>query len=163
MFATADVHYPRGSGARAALVLASGAAFSVLVSSKVVFVEHVAAYRPGEFYLRELPPLRALMTGISDVEMLVVDGYVTLDPDGRPGLGAYAHEEFGVPVIGVAKTAFKSATHAIPVLRGTATRPLYVRRSRRPTVASPPLNCLEVNASFPGSNPCAAPTMAFES
>jgi len=29
-------------------------------------------------------------------------------------------------VIGVAKTAFRSATHAAAVRRGTATRPLYV-------------------------------------
>jgi deoxyribonuclease V len=29
-------------------------------------------------------------------------------------------------VIGVAKTAFGTATHAIPVLRGTSARPLYV-------------------------------------
>jgi deoxyribonuclease V len=29
-------------------------------------------------------------------------------------------------VIGVAKTAFRSATHAVAVRRGVATRPLYV-------------------------------------
>ncbi|MDA0167933.1 hypothetical protein OJ998_02455 [Solirubrobacter taibaiensis] len=28
--------------------------------------------------------------------------------------------------MGVAKSAFRSATHAIPVLRGRSTRPLYV-------------------------------------
>ena len=44
-----------------------------------------------------------------------------------PGLGAHAHAEFGVPVIGVAKTVFRTATHAVPVLRGrNASRPLYV-------------------------------------
>ncbi len=31
-----------------------------------------------------------------------------------------------LPVIGVAKTPFRTATHAIEVIRGTATRPLYV-------------------------------------
>ena len=56
----------------------------------------------------------------------MVDGYVDLDPDGRPGLGAHVHAEFGVPVIGVAKTAFESATHAAQVLRGQSARPLYV-------------------------------------
>jgi deoxyribonuclease V len=55
-----------------------------------------------------------------------VDGYVDLDPGGRPGLGAHAHAEFGVPVIGVAKSRFATATHAVPVVRGGATRPLYV-------------------------------------
>jgi deoxyribonuclease V len=29
-------------------------------------------------------------------------------------------------VIGVAKTAFQAATHAMPVLRGTSARPLFV-------------------------------------
>jgi deoxyribonuclease V len=57
----------------------------------------------------------------------VVDGYVDLDPDGRPGLGAHVHAAFGgVPVVGVAKTAFGTATHAARVFRGQSTRPLYV-------------------------------------
>jgi deoxyribonuclease V len=37
--------------------------------------------------------------------LLVVDGFADLDPDGGPGLGAHAHAEFAVPVIGVAKSA----------------------------------------------------------
>jgi deoxyribonuclease V len=35
-------------------------------------------------------------------------------------------------VIGVAKTAFHSATHAIPVRRGSAIRPLYVTAAGLP-------------------------------
>ena len=58
--------------------------------------------------------------------LIVVDGYVDLDPDGRPGLGAHVHEEFGVPVVGVAKTAFAAATHAARVYRGQSGRPLFV-------------------------------------
>jgi len=49
-----------------------------------------------------------------------------LDPDGRPGLGAPAHTELGIPVIGVAKSAFRTATHAIPVRRGASARPVFV-------------------------------------
>jgi deoxyribonuclease V len=64
--------------------------------------------------------------------LLVIDGYADLDPDGRPGLGARARDEFGVPVIGVAKSAFRTATHAIPVLRGTSARPLYVTAAGMP-------------------------------
>jgi deoxyribonuclease V len=67
-----------------------------------------------------------LANAIAAVELLVIDGYVDLDPDGRPGLGAHAHEEFGVPVIGVAKTGFATAVHALPVLRGRSARPLFV-------------------------------------
>ena len=63
---------------------------------------------PGEFYLRELPPLRAVLEDLSGLGLLVVDGYADLDPSGRPGLGARAHAEFGLPVIGVAKSRFRS-------------------------------------------------------
>jgi deoxyribonuclease V len=126
MYAAVDVHYPPTGGARAALALASDAAFRTIVAEKTVFIDQVAPYQPGEFYRRELPPMRAVLAGVGDIGLLIIDGYVTLDPDGRPGLGAHAHEEFGVPVIGVAKTRFAPAVHAIPVVRGKATRPLYV-------------------------------------
>jgi deoxyribonuclease V len=62
----------------------------------------------------------------------VVNGYADLDSGGRPGLGAHAHAEFGIPVIGVAKTAFRTATHAVPVLRGTSARPLFVTAAGMP-------------------------------
>jgi deoxyribonuclease V len=125
-FAAADVHYPAAGGARAALVLAGDRAFAEIVAEKTAFVAYVAPYVPGQFLRRELPPLRAVLEAVTGIELLVIDGYVDLDPDGRPGLGAHAHAEFGFPVIGVAKTPFVTATHAIPVLRGRATRPLYV-------------------------------------
>ena len=64
--------------------------------------------------------------------LLVIDGYADLDPAGRPGLGVYAHRVFAVPVIGVAKSAFRTATHAVPVLRGTSARPLYVTAAGMP-------------------------------
>jgi len=95
-------------------------------------VADVAPYQPGQFYLRELPPLRAVLDGLSGLSLLVIDGYADLDPDGRPGLGARARDEFGVPVIGVAKTPFRTATHAIAVLRGTSARPLYVTAAGMP-------------------------------
>ena len=132
VFAAADVHYPQAGGARAALVLAADGRFATIVGERTALVPEVAPYRPGEFYLRELPALRAVLTGAGELALLVVDGYVDLDPAGRPGLGAYAHEEFGVPVIGVAKTAFRSASHAVPVLRGRSTRPLLVTAAGLP-------------------------------
>ena len=64
--------------------------------------------------------------------LLVIDGYADLDPAGRPGLGVYAYRVFAVPVIGVAKSAFRTATHAVPVLRGTSARPLYVTAAGMP-------------------------------
>ena len=134
--AAVDVHYLRTGGARAAAVLAADAAFAHVLAERTAMVARVPAYQPGEFYLRELPPLRAVLGDLSGLGLLVVDGYADLDPAGRPGLGAHAHAEFGIPVIGVAKSRFRTATHAVPVLRGSSVRPLFVTaagdaRSRR--------------------------------
>jgi deoxyribonuclease V len=126
VFVAADVHYLASGGARAAAVVAADAAFSLLAADGIALVPDVEPYQPGRFSLRELPPLRAVLDGLDQMALLIVDGYADLDPDGRPGLGARAREEFGVPVIGVAKSAFRTATHAIAVLRGTSARPLYV-------------------------------------
>jgi deoxyribonuclease V len=128
----ADVHYLRTGGARAAAVVAADAAFSQVLAERTAVVPEVPPYHPGEFYRRELPPLRAALDGLGRLGLLVVDGYADLDPGGRPGLGARAHAEFGIPVVGVAKSAFATATHAIAVLRGTSTRPLFVTAAGMP-------------------------------
>jgi deoxyribonuclease V len=132
VFVAADVYYLASGGARAAAVLAADAVFSRLLADRIQLVPDVLPYRPGQFYLRELPALRAVLESLDGIALLVVDGYADLDPDRRPGLGAYAHAEFGVPVIGVAKSAFRTATHAVSVLRGTSARPLYVTASGMP-------------------------------
>ena len=124
--AAVDVHYLSTGGARAAAVLAAGAAFAHVLAERTAVVPRVPAYRPGEFCRRELPPLRAVLEGLRGLGLLVVDGYADLDPAGRPGLGAHAHAEFGIPVIGVAKSRFRTATHAVPVVRGSSVRPLFV-------------------------------------
>ncbi len=121
-----DVHYLDEVTARAAMVAACDRRFSVITSSRTAIVPALAPYRPGELYLRELPPLRAVIPVAGDLALIVVDGYVDLDPAGRPGLGAHVFAEYGVPVIGVAKTAFRTATHAATVIRGQSSRPLYV-------------------------------------
>jgi deoxyribonuclease V len=130
--AAVDVHYPVSGGARAAAVLATDASFARVVAERVTAVRDVLPYRPGEFYLRELPPLRALLASMELPCLVVVDGYADLDPDGSPGLGAYVRAEFGMPVIGVAKSPFRTATHAIPVLRGASARPLLVTAAGLP-------------------------------
>jgi deoxyribonuclease V len=130
--AAVDVHYPRTGGARAAAVLAADAAFAHVLAERTAVVARVEPYRPGEFYRRELPPLRAVLDGLSGLGLLVVDGYADLDPAGRPGLGAHAHGEFGIPVIGVAKSRFRTATHAVPVVRGSSLRPLFVTAAGMP-------------------------------
>ena len=125
-FGAVDVHYPEQGGATAALVVAADPAFGELVEERTATLAEVAEYRPGAFFARELPAIRAVLAGTGPVDLLVVDGYVQLDPEGRPGLGAHVHDELGIPVIGVAKTEFRAATHAVRVLRGQAVRPLLV-------------------------------------
>jgi hypothetical protein len=47
-------------GARAAAVLAADAAFAHMLAEGTAALPRVPPYRPGEFYLRERPPLRAV-------------------------------------------------------------------------------------------------------
>jgi deoxyribonuclease V len=131
LFAAADVYYPGSGGARAAAVVAADAAFTHVLAEYTALTPEVLPYRPGEFYLRELPPLRAVLHGIPGLGLLVVDGYAGLDPRGRPGLGAHAHTEFGTPVIGVAKSV--SARPPMPSRSGA--EPPHARCS------SPPPEC----------------------
>jgi deoxyribonuclease V len=125
-FGAVDVHYPEVGGACAALVVAAEPRFSNIIEERTAWLRTVDPYQPGRFYLRELPAIAAVLATSDALDLLIVDGYVDLDPQGRPGLGARLHMEINVPVIGVAKTAFRSATHAIPLRRGTATRPLFI-------------------------------------
>jgi deoxyribonuclease V len=126
LFVAVDVHYLDDSAARAAVVAACDQRFSAIACTDTAVVPVSAEYRSGEFYRRELPPLQAVIPRSGALALIVVDGYVDLDAGGRPGLGAYVHAEFGVPVVGVAKTPFRTATHAVRVFRGRSARPLYV-------------------------------------
>jgi deoxyribonuclease V len=131
-FAAVDVCYMPSGGARAAIVVAANPDFAVVQAEWTAEVPVAAPYSPGHFFLRELPPLRAVLADAGLLRLVVVDGYVDLDPTGRPGLGAQVHREFGVPVIGVAKTSFRTATHAIPVTRARSAQPLFVTSAGLP-------------------------------
>src|SRR5215469_7018685 len=130
--AAVDVCYLPSGRARAAIVVAASADFAAVDAEWTAEVPGAMPYRPGEFFLRELPPLRAVLADAGPLHLIVVDGYVDLDPDGSPGLGAHVHREFAVPVIGVAKTSFHTATHAIPVTRAGSTKPLFVTAAGLP-------------------------------
>ncbi len=89
-----------------------------------------AAYEPGSFYKRELPLLLAVLGQIGrSPGTIIIDGYVWLDRDHRPGLGAILYRALAerTPVVGVAKTSFGDASSwCIPVTRGGSRRPLFV-------------------------------------
>jgi len=85
-------------------------------------------YRSGLLYRRELPSLLVVLRAApSTPALLIVDGYVWLDSDLRPGLGGHLYAALAreTPVVGVAKRSFRGAP-AIPVLRGRSSRPLFV-------------------------------------
>lgn len=126
MKACVDVQYGERS-ARAACVLFREWGDAKSSRDLVQVVSDPAPYEPGALYKRELPCLMAVLAPVlADLEVVLVDAYVWLDADGRKGLGAHLHDEIGLPVIGVAKTAFKGSGFAIPVTRGSSTKPLYV-------------------------------------
>ncbi len=128
MISCVDVTY-RDSHAIAACVLfrswTDGESAGVVVRK----IGRVEDYRPGKFYLRELPCILAVLREVREpLEAVIVDGYVWLGEEGRPGLGAKLHEALGqsVTVIGVAKSRFFGTAEAVPIMRGRSSRPLYV-------------------------------------
>jgi deoxyribonuclease V len=94
-------------------------------------LENIEDYTSGEFYKRELPCILSLLKTIdtSEVEVIIVDGFVFLDDNGKLGLGGHLYEKLGaiIPVIGVAKNNFATIEKRKKVLlRGESTKPLFV-------------------------------------
>ena len=79
-----DVHYLSTGGARTAAVLAADAAFAYVLAERTALVPRVAPYRPGEFYLRELPPLHAVLDDLDGLGLLVVTATPTWTPAAGP-------------------------------------------------------------------------------
>jgi len=95
----------------------------------VIQVASPAAYVSGQFYRRELPCILALLKQVDAVpEVLIIDGYVYLGYEKKPGLGHYLFEALhgDTAVIGVAKKRFKNTPERVALYRGQSKRPLYV-------------------------------------
>ncbi|MEM1215556.1 MAG: endonuclease V [Bacteroidota bacterium] len=104
---------------------------SDVVLEQVKFSAPAGAYVSGQFYQRELPGLLALISQLPlhQGDILLIDGYVYLNNEGRNGLGGYLHEALDgrFPVVGIAKKHFKTLTdNVLPVYRGKSQKPLYV-------------------------------------
>lgn len=123
-----DVHYT-GERARAACLIVASWADAAPRHEWIVEVPHVAEYRPGHFFERELPSvLSVLERAPTEPGTVVVDGYVVLDAQGRPGLGAHLFERLGkrIAVVGIAKRSFAGSEFAVRVVRGASQNPLFV-------------------------------------
>ncbi len=128
MICCLDVDYKESRG-RCAAVLFRDWEDVAPVKTYSHVTDPVAPYEPGFFYKRELPCMLNTLCGVAeDISVLVIDGYVWLG-ENRGGLGYHLYEtlERRIPVIGVAKTAFRGAEAvALPVLRGKSDNPLWV-------------------------------------
>lgn len=128
MIAIIDVGYEESS-ALAACVTINDWADTTPITTQSLAISQVAEYVPGEFYKRELPCIQQVLAELESApEIIVIDGFVWLDENGRKGLGARLFDHLGgnTPVIGVAKTSFATATNALRVYRGATSRPLFV-------------------------------------
>jgi deoxyribonuclease V len=123
VLACVDVDY-RGSGAVAAALLFDAWTDDAPVREHVARIAHVPDYEPGQFYKRELPCLLEVLRGVTPA-CVIIDGFVHLGPERRPGLGAHLATQLDVIVVGVAKNSFHE-TPATPVLRGASKKPLLV-------------------------------------
>jgi len=128
-----DVGYTRSESdpttAIAACVVINDWSDAASFSEYVVNVDAVRDYQPGQFYLRELPCIKAVLSEVpTPPSCIVIDGYVWLDGQDHPGLGKYLYDALNqtAPVIGVAKNPFKQSLHAHELCRGGSTRPLYI-------------------------------------
>ena len=91
----------------------------------------ISDYESGAFYKRELPCISNLLKNIElkQGDFIIVDGYVTLDNDGKIGLGGHLFEalDHKFPVIGIAKNGFNSQDDIRrEVYRGNSRSPLFL-------------------------------------
>lgn len=94
-------------------------------------IDNVEEYIPGEFYKRELPCILSLLNKIdlTNLEVIIVDGFVYLDDEKKYGLGGHLYEKLNkeIPIIGVAKTNFASIEKdKKSLVRGESAKPLYI-------------------------------------
>ncbi|MBY0232504.1 MAG: endonuclease V [Gemmataceae bacterium] len=141
MKACLDVDY-RDEGAVAACVAFSAWADAAPALEVVERIAAVAEYEPGAFYKRELPCLLAVLARLpAPPSLVVVDGFVWLEDESRPGLGARLFDALGgtVPVVGgesatrplwvtAAGMDAKEAAEAVKGMHGPHRLPTLIKR-----------------------------------
>ena len=128
MILAVDVDY-RNDKAIAAGVLFKNWEDREPVQELIAEILTVAEYEPGQFYKRELPCVLALLQQLEQLpEFIVIDGYVYLDGNLKPGFGRHLHDalEGKSVIIGMAKSRFKDTPAETEIFRGGSKRALYV-------------------------------------
>lgn len=128
MILAVDVAY-KGSLAFAAGVLFQNWIDAIPQRQITARIDQVQDYVPGQFYKREMPCVVELLAQLDKLpDTIVVDGFVYLGSERRPGLGQHLYGELKgkVFVIGVAKKPFHDTPRSMELYRGNSKAPLYV-------------------------------------
>ena len=130
MIIAIDVHY-RENIAKSVSIAFDNWTDALPHTTHIVEVKNIAPYIPGQFYKRELPCILKVLekSDLSKIALIIVDGYVILNDEGKAGLGHYVYEALAqkIPIVGVAKRSFhNNKKKVIQVFRGASKNPLYV-------------------------------------
>ncbi len=127
MIAFTDVQY-RDTDATAACVVADDFKAEHPTTEWTALISPIAPYEPGAFFKRELPCLLEVLRRAPALTHVIIDGYVFLDSNRTPGLGARLYEALGgkTIVLGLAKTAYQGSPMAMPIARPGSQKPLYL-------------------------------------
>jgi deoxyribonuclease V len=123
-----DVHYVNDN-AFAAGILFSDWESDEIEDTALKSIGEILPYESGYFYKRELPCILALLSNLeTEIDTIIIDGFVTLGDLDKPGLGRYLYDHLDrrIPVVGVAKRSFYDTPARCQVLRGESKMPLYV-------------------------------------
>jgi deoxyribonuclease V len=99
------------------------------IAEYVSTLHDIEEYEPGNFYKRELPCILKLLAEHElSPACIVIDGYVYLDGEQKPGLGKRLFDSLANldEVIGVAKKAFSGIGDDYEIYRGKSGKPLYI-------------------------------------
>lgn len=128
MILAVDVHYRRDKAVVAGVLFEDWESCEGTQIYTATLLD-VEKYEPGKFYQRELPCILVLLELIEPLpEVIIIDGYVYLSEDRKPGLGKYLYQELdeACAVIGVAKSRFRGTPAEAELYRRDSGRPLYV-------------------------------------
>jgi deoxyribonuclease V len=127
MIACLDVQYQDTTACAAGIVFRDWLDAKAL-EEKVIQLADIQPYESGQFFRRELPCLMAILQRLPKIGIVIVDGYVWLEGEGKPALGACLYDALAgqATVIGVAKTKFRGAHGVCEITRGRSRRPLFI-------------------------------------
>lgn len=151
MILAIDVHYTDTTAVTAG-VLYESCGSPAPTQEYISKIANVEPYESGSFYKRELPCILTLLNEHSLApDSIVIDGYVFLDGDRKPGLGKYLHDTLGgqVVVVGVAKTPYPDISDDHKIYRGKSKTPLYVTTTSDLAVAKKDIVCMHGEFRIP--------------